>query len=152
MNTASYVKLYFTVGMKLSQTIAERNESAKEAELNEDIDEAIRLYELNIKEQIADQFAFDRLMVIYRKQKAYKDELRVIKRGIQLFTEHTKKHLEEKVSAHKNKTQLVRLSNAFMKGAGLVDKKGNETHIPEPVNKWMRRQAVVEKKLKGKKK
>jgi hypothetical protein len=138
--------------MKLSQTIAERNESAKEAELNEHIEEAIRLYELNIKEEVTDQFAYDRLMVIYRKQKAYNDELRVIKRGIQLFTEQTKKQLKENISTHKNKTQLERLSNAFMKGAGLIDKKGNDKHVPEPVNKWMKRQAVVEKKLKGKKK
>jgi hypothetical protein len=91
-------------------------------------------------------------MVIYRKQKAYKEELRVIKRGIQVFKEHGKKILQENIASHKNKSQLVRLSNAFMKGAGLVDKKGNDTHVPEPINKWLKRQEVVEKKMKGKKK
>ena len=138
--------------MKISQTFAGKNKSAQEAESAGDFTTAIRLYEENIIQDVADPFAFDRLMIIYRKQKSYKDELRVIKRGIQLFKEQEKKHLQQNIAQHKNKNNLVKLSNAFMIGAGLVDKKGNDKHIPEPINKWTKRQAVVEKKLQVKKK
>jgi hypothetical protein len=137
--------------MKLSQTIAERNKAAMEAEEHGGFDQAISLYEQNIKEPVADQFAYDRLMILYRKQKAYKEELRVIKKGIQVFKEQAKQVLKNNIARKKNKSELEKLSNAFMKGTGLIDKKGNETHIPEPINKWTKRQEVVEKKIKGKK-
>jgi hypothetical protein len=136
--------------MKPSQIVQQRNNEAREAELNDELDKAIALYEKNVQEPVADPFAFDRLMVIYRKQKAYKEELRVIKKGIELFAEQTRQQLKENISGKKNASQLVKLSNAFMKGAGLVDKKGNDTYLPEPVNKWTNRKSVVEKKLKAK--
>ncbi len=121
-----------------------------EAESQDDFGQAIALYEQNIKEPVADPFAYERLMILYRKQKAYKDELRVIKKGIQVFKEQTKQVLQNNIARKKNKSEVEKLSNAFMKGAGLIDRKGNETHIPEPINKWMKRQVVVEKKIKGK--
>ena len=136
--------------MKLSQIIADRNKSATEAEAQGDFDKAISLYEQNIKEPVVEQFAYDRLMILYRKQKAYKEELRVIKKGIQVFKEQGKQVLKNNIARKKNKTELEKLSNAFMKGTGLIDRKGNETHIPEPINKWMKRQVVVEKRIKGK--
>jgi tetratricopeptide (TPR) repeat protein len=136
--------------MKLSQTIAERNKSAMEAEEQGELDQAISLYEQNIKEPVADQFAYNRLMILYRKLKAYKEELRVIKKGIQVFKEQGKQVLQNNIARKKNKSELEKLSNAFMKGTGLIDRRGNQTHIPEPVNKWMKRQVVVEKKIKGK--
>jgi hypothetical protein len=136
--------------IKLSQTIAERNKKGKEAEDAEDLEKAAALYEENIKTDVADAFAYERLMVIYRRQKAYKDEQRVIKRGIEVFKKQPRELLESNIASKKNKAALVKLSNAFMKGAGLIDKKGKETHVPEPVNKWMKRLEVVEKRLKKK--
>ena len=136
--------------IKLSQTIAERNKQAKEAEAAEDMEKAIALYEENIKTEVADAFAYERLMVIYRRDKAYKQEQRVIKRGIEVFSKQARELLENNIASKKNKATLVKLSNAFMKGAGLIDKKGKETHVPEPVNKWTKRLEVVEKRLKKK--
>ena len=89
-------------------------------------------------------------MIIYRRQKAYKQEQRVIKQAIEVFRKQPREILENKIASKKNKAALVKLSNAFMKGAGLVDRKGNETHLPEPVNKWTRRLELVEKRLKKK--
>src|SRR3954463_16407162 len=100
--------------IKTSKLIEDRNQAAKEAEANDDFDKAIGLYEQNITEPFHDQYAFERLMVIYRKRKEYKQELRVIKKGIDVFREENKKQLEETIGSKKNKTQLVKLSNAFM--------------------------------------
>jgi hypothetical protein len=40
------------------------------------------------------------------------------------------------------------LSSAFLKAAGLSDKKGKLLFLPEPLAKWSRRKLLLEKKLK----
>lgn len=130
---------------RLALKIEERNNAARLAEENENIDKAIKLYEQNINEDYADDFAFDRLMIIYRKQKQYKDELRVIKRGIDLFQENMKQHLRQSLGRHVDGKKVEQISNAIMKKSGL---KKDEFHFPDPIDKWMKRKLVVEKKLK----
>jgi hypothetical protein len=135
---------------KIYQDHEGRIEEARQAELNEDVEEAVSLYEEAIAGGYSGQFAFDRLMLIYRKQKKYKDELRIINKGIGVFSEANKKQLEESISSKKNKKEIEKLSKAFMKSSGLVDRKGREVHVPEPINKWIKRKEVVDKKLKKK--
>lgn len=132
---------------ELKATIAERNQKGKEAEMNEDTGSAIEFYEQNIKEGYPDAFAFERLMILYRKEKKYKDELRVINKGIKVFTDHYGRHQKELLSEAKNKKQVMELSKALMQKSGLSDKRGNETYLPAPLDKWTKRKAVVEKKL-----
>lgn len=116
--------------------------------MEEDIDAAIKQYEDNIKAGSRDQNSFERLMILYRKQKKYKDELRVINRAIKVFTEDYARHQKNQIVTARNKKQVKELSAAIMRKAGLTDKKGNETYLPEPIGKWTKRKAVVEKKLK----
>jgi tetratricopeptide (TPR) repeat protein len=133
---------------ELAKRTADRNEEARQAESNEDLDQAIKLYEENIKEGYADPYAFDRLMVLYRKQKKYKDELRVINRAIKVFTDDYARRRKSMIAEAKNKKQVQALSDAIMKKSGLTDRKGNETYIPEPIGKWMKRKEVVQKRMK----
>ena len=74
---AGYGKNY-----QLALKVEERNKAAREAEEDGDLNKAVRFYEQNIREDYADKFAFERLMIIYRKDKEYKNELRVIKEGL----------------------------------------------------------------------
>lgn len=129
---------------RLALKIEDRNDEARLAEQEGDLSKAVKLYEQNIKEDYADEFAFDRLMIIYRKQKDYRDELRVIKRGIELFEENMKDHLKQSLSRHIDGKKLEQISNAIMKKSGL--KKG-EFHFPDPIDKWMKRREIVEKKI-----
>jgi tetratricopeptide (TPR) repeat protein len=130
---------------RLALKVEERNDAARLAEQEDHVDRAIRLYEQNIKEDYADEFAFERLMIVYRKQRNYKDELRVIKRGIELFEQSMKEHLKRSLSRHMDGKKLERLSNAIMKKSGL---KKAEFHFPDPIDKWIKRKEIVEKKLK----
>jgi hypothetical protein len=123
----------------------EIREKAREAETEGNMEEAATFYEQLLKQNKADEFPFDRLMIIYRKLKQYKDELRVINKGIKVFEDFYKKPAGRK-SVKQEK--LTTLSNAFMKSAGLKDKKGNLVYVPEPISRWMKRKGVVEKKLK----
>lgn len=116
-------------------------QNAEQLEKEGQLKEASKLYEDAIKSKPLDEHPYNRLMIIYRKLKQPKDELRVIKTGIAVFEASF-------VRKSRNK-KLAALSNAMMKTAGLADKKGKATYHPEPVNKWMKRKEVVEKKLKS---
>ena len=131
-----------------SKSIADRIDEARQAELDGDAEGAIALYEENIKTGVSDQFSFDRLMVLYRKQKKYKDELRVINRGIKVFTEDHQRRQKSQIAEARNKKQVQELSNAIMKKAGLIDRKGKDVYLPGPLGKWMKRKEVVEKRMK----
>ena len=124
---------------------AEIFDKARDAESNGNLEDAAALYEGLVKENNSDELVFDRLMIIYRKLKLYKDELRIINKGIKVFED-----LQKKPAARKSEKQqkLATLSDAFMKSAGLKDKKGNLVYIPEPLARWIKRKSIVEKKLK----
>jgi len=130
---------------RLAIKIEQRNAEASEAEKNNDIKKATRLYEQNINENYADKLAFERLMIIYRKQKDYKNELRVIERGIHLFQQNIEEHLQHSLSKRVDAGKLKQLSNAIIKKSGL---KNEELHFPDPINKWIKRKEMVKQKLK----
>jgi tetratricopeptide (TPR) repeat protein len=118
---------------------------AEEAEDNEQLDEAIKLYSEAMKVEPSYELPYDRLMVIYRRQKNYKEELKIINEGIRFFSEQHENKQKEMVGANK---KIAQLSNALMKSVGLKDKKGKNVYYPEPIPKWQKRKQVVEKKLK----
>ena len=91
---------------RLALKIEQRNKDAQGAEQDNHIDKAIQLYEQNIKEDYADEFAFERLMILYRKEKEYKEELRVIRRGIEVFKQSMKEHLKHSLSRHVDSKKL----------------------------------------------
>jgi hypothetical protein len=133
------------MSLRIVRSNKETIRKAKEAEDDDDIERAADLYEQVIKDEHADEFPYDRLMVIYRKLKRYKDELRVINSGIKSFENH---FLKKPGKQSSKKMQLTKLSNAFMKTAGLTDKKGNNIYYPEPIAKWRKRKKVVEGRMK----
>lgn len=63
----------------------ERNLLGRQLEKEGKIDEAIKLYEENIKEGFDGNFPYDRLAIIYRKQKKKEDEIRVLNCAIYVF-------------------------------------------------------------------
>jgi len=128
--------------------VDERNKTARQEEKEGDINKAVRFYEQNISEDYADRFAFERLMIIYRKQKEYKNELRVIKRGIEVFQQTFKERVKHSLAKRVSDRKLEQLSNAIMKASG---QKKEQLPFPDPVDKWLKRKEIVEKKLKSKK-
>ena len=111
----------------------------KEREGN--LDEAAKVYETIIKYHPANEYSYNRLMMIYRKKKDYKNELRVINEGIKVFRE-----LYTPSSAGKNRN-VIKLSRQLSMVTGLTDKKGKSLYDAEPIGKWKKRKQVVLKKL-----
>jgi tetratricopeptide (TPR) repeat protein len=64
----------------------QRNVKAKKLLSEGKIDEAIKLYEQNIKEECDGNHPYDQLANIYRKQNKIEDEIRVLEQAIYVFT------------------------------------------------------------------
>lgn len=122
-------------------------EAARKAEAAGDHQKAIRLYEEMIASGNPDPFPFTRLMILYRKEKRYKDELRVIDSGIEALTKDIEEKREKKLADHGNMNKLKQLSAAFLKSAGY--KKDSGVLLPAPVPSWINRKKLVEEKAKA---
>jgi len=120
-------------------------QQAEEAEKNEQLDGAMKLYKDALKIEPSYELPYDGLMIIYRKQKNYKEELKVINEGIKFFQ---KQHENKQQQLSNSNKKIVQLSNALMKSVGLKDKKGKNIYYPEPIPKWQKRKQLVEKKMK----
>jgi len=116
---------------------------AAEEEAKGNTEGAIRYYEEAIKDERADEMPYNRLMILYRKEKKYNDELRVINKGIKVFTQFYKKSIAKTAKGKK----LSDLSEAFMMSAGLKDRKGTLVYQPEPIGRWMKRKEIASRKI-----
>lgn len=107
-------------------------------------------YREQVKNGIFSPLPYDRLMIHYRKEKNYDEELKVIKKGIEAF----RKHYSDLQGAtlKKKKNTIAAISKKIGQSTGLIDKKGNELYLPEPLPRWTKRKTVVEQKLKKAKK
>lgn len=109
-------------------------ETAREAEAAQELEHAAKLYERVIKEDVINEYAYDRLMILYRKFKQYKEEMRIINAGIKAY-----ENLYKTKSKHIRSRKVAEISNALLKSTGLADKKGNQLYDPEPIGKWKKR-------------
>ena len=124
-----------------NKTLKETLSEAKKAEKTENVEDAIRLYQQARSIDQLNEQAYNRLMILFRKQKEYKKELGIIKEGIKVF----EKYYESRIP-NKSKT-ITALSIRLNKSFGLADKKGNNFYSPEPIAKWKKRKLIVEKKI-----
>ena len=119
-------------------------ERAKELEINGELEQAAALYEKVIKADPHRETAYNRLMIIPRKQKEYKKELALINKGIKTFTDFYAPGLKKSFNK-----KVEQISRALLKSTGLADKKGVPLYQQEPIGRWTRRKQIVEKKLNG---
>src|SRR5688572_928185 len=136
--------------MKVSHTNKGLNESkadllgkAKEFEKQGRSDEAVTIYEKITKKSPAQDYAYDRLMIIYRKKGDYKKEKETLDAGIKAFEQFYKT-----VSRIPAKKSIETLSKSLLKATGLADRKGKLTYEREPLGRWKKRRRIVETKLK----
>ena len=123
--------------LEVVHSIKELLSKAGEAEPQQAID----YYQQVIKQDHLNEFAYDRLMILYRKLQDYKNEISTINLGIKAFEKYYK-------SRQTKSKKVIELSQKLNKSVGLTDKKGNMTYEPEPIAKWRNRMGIAEKKLK----
>lgn len=115
---------------------------AAEKEREGEIEEAIALYEKLLKTTRLNEKIYDRLMILYRKNKNPEKELGVINKAIAAFESHYSK-------PKKYSKKIIALSSRLEKATGLTDKKGNSLFEPQPLRRWKKRKKTVEKRLNG---
>ncbi|HUS00424.1 MAG TPA: hypothetical protein VMY77_01785 [Chitinophagaceae bacterium] len=116
-------------------------EEATEAEEKADDSLAIKDYESAIDANPLLEKAYDRLMILYRKEKDYKNELRLINSGIKAFENFYK-------SRKSGSKKIAEISKKLNRSFGFTDKKGNAVYDPEPIARWKKRKVTVEKRIK----
>ncbi len=121
--------------------LKQTREDGIEAEEKQDTAAAISDYEEAIKNNPLAEKAYDRLMIINRKAKDYKSELRIINSGIKAFEDFYK---PKKSSSKK----IAEISNKLNRSFGFIDKKGNILNDPQPIARWKKRKVTVEKRIK----
>ena len=112
-----------------------------EKEEKENISITIKEFEEAIKKNTLAEKAYDRLMILYRKEKNYKKEFRIITAGIKAFESFYK-------SKKSRSKKIADISQKLNRSFGFTDKKGNSLYDPEPIARWKKRKEVVEKKIK----
>ena len=120
---------------------------ARELEISDEIDKAIKLYQRAIKMEPHNELPYNRLMILYRKQKQYEEELELINKGIKTFEDFYRKKSEKLISKHK---AAAKLSDALAKSLGQRGKKVQDLYQPEPIPKWSKRKQLLEKKVRNK--
>jgi lipopolysaccharide biosynthesis regulator YciM len=126
----------------MGETIADWLAKGLEWEKAGEVDRAVKAYERVIKKDPLREQAYDRLMIIYRKQKEYKKELAIIKAGIAAFD----KFYATAVKTSRDK-KVISISRALLKSTGLADKKGKPLFQREPIGKWAKRADLVKKRI-----
>lgn len=103
--------------------------------------EAIADHLRSIKTDPLNNYAYNRLMIIYRKNKDPKKELAIINKAIRAFESFYHSSKKKQAKAVHN------LSLKLSKTLGLTDKKGKPIYDMEPVRSWKKRREVVMKKM-----
>jgi tetratricopeptide (TPR) repeat protein len=114
---------------------------AKYLEKQGDLKNAAKWYERLIKKFPVKEYSYNRLMMIYRKQKDHANEFRVINAGIKAF-----EAFYTPSAIGKDKT-IIALSKKLNHLTGLTDKKGRHLFDAEPLGKWKKRRELVKRKL-----
>ena len=111
------------------------------------LDEAEKVYKGIIRANPHDEKAYDRLMIIYRKQKDPGSELQLIESAIKVF-----KAWFEKKSPFTRSKKIGQLSSTISRITGLTSRKTDLLFTREPLARWLRRKnlliAKIPKKLK----
>ena len=122
-------------------TLRKKIQEAYQAEEKNDIALAIKDYEEAIVKDPLAEKAYNRLMILYRKEKNYKSELKLINAGIKAFEKFYK-------SRKTNSKKVAEISKKLNLSFGFTDKKGEAVYDPEPIARWKKRKLTVEKRIK----
>jgi hypothetical protein len=121
----------------------EKKELAMQAEKKGDFQRAIELYEQILGVRSAEEYCYNRMMILYRKNKMYKKELATVKRAIAAFEDRMAKLQSSRHLKNPQRITIKKLSDSLVKKLGL------EKVETGPVGRWHSRKMAIEKKLKS---
>lgn len=120
-------------------------DAAKQLEKEGNPEKAEKAYLKIIKDMPSVYEAYDRLLVIYRKQKAYRKELATVNKAIKAFESE---FLGKQKQWIKENKATARLSKSLAEKLGVINKKGLPVAEDPLLEKWRKRKEVITKRLK----
>ena len=108
-------------------------------EKKEEFSQAIRIYEIVILKHPLVPYAYDRLLIIYRKQKSYQKEWALLTNALAKF--------DKLLHPAGGSKKIAGLSRKIAASVGLTDKKGSHLYQPQPIARWEKRLATVKKRM-----
>ena len=127
-----------------SITIQDLLEEALRLEGEEDLKEAEKHYNIILDKDSLNVTAYNRLMIIFRKQKEFRKELNIINHAIKSFEHDAKSAMQDR----KLNSKITSLSKSLAKSLGLLTKSGLPVFINDDVERWLKRREIVKKKLR----
>ncbi|MFL5789617.1 MAG: hypothetical protein ACJ748_16270 [Flavisolibacter sp.] len=125
---------------------AELIKAAKEADAEGELAKAAALYSDALKQHPLDQHSYERLMILYRKLKKPKEELKVIDQALKVFQEHYDE-IPKKLQTQNPKA--AQLSKSLLKSLTGKSSAKSLSYYPEFIYKWKARRKRVEKLTQG---
>jgi len=129
--------------MHVARHYTEYLKQARAVEAEGEPEKAAAIYEQAVKQNPFEELPYNRLMVIYRKLKQPKDELKIIIKALDVF----QSHYDQKKAQFSGRDNIGQLSKALLKSVTGSSKKTSYTRYPEPIHKWTLRKKAVQKKL-----
>lgn len=127
----------------LHEGVADWKEAGRLAETAGDWAKAVSVYTKAIRTGAYQSYAYARLMIAYRRMKAYTKEKEVIDAAIAMQERLHGPRLKKPAK------KIVDLSAKLNRAFGLTDRKGNNLYDPEPIARLKKRKQWVEKKIKS---
>ena len=90
--------------------MVDRNLLARELERSDDVSTAVSLYEANTRDGFDGNFPYDRLAIIFRREGKLEDEMRVLERGIEVFSAYKgpRSDIQPKLAAFRTRLKRTR--------------------------------------------
>jgi tetratricopeptide (TPR) repeat protein len=130
------------MALRVARHYTELVRLARHAEQEGEAEKAIELYELAVRQKPVEALPYQRLMILYRKFKQPKEELKVVSRALAVFLDH----YEEKKGKVLKDPAVARASKALFHALN-GKKTMTPSWYPEPIPKWTKRKEALEKKL-----
>lgn len=107
-------------------------------------DKAEKLYLEAISKHPLEAGAYNRLMIMYRKQKALKTENKIILQAIKAYEDDVKATQKSWIQANK---KAARISKQLVQSLGLTNKLGLPVNEPPQIQAWRKRLTNLKKRL-----
>lgn len=118
---------------------------ARDAELGGDTSKALALYKQVVQHDPLAEQAWQRLMILHRKQRDYAGELKIIDLALKTYETSNRQAQQQWL---KENRKAATVAKSLAKSLGLVDKKGIVIDDNPVLEKWRHRKALVAARLK----
>jgi len=130
---------------KHQHSYEDKLEAARNLEREGQLEKAEKAYQDIVDKEPTVYAAYDRLLVIYRKQKNYRKEYSTVNAAIKAYKTNFLDSQKQWIRQHR---VAARLSKSLAVSLGVLDNKGLPVNDDPLLVKWKKRKAVIAKKIK----